>query len=804
MVLDPTARNDAPDHRSSAAPSTPAKASPTGRRGGVIAGALLLVLVAFIVLFQWNWLRAPLARAMSDQLHRPVAITGDLDVHPWSWTPRVTINGLVIGEPGWAGAGPMATVPRLTVWFKVLPLLEGKLDLPLVRAERPVVRLLADASGRTNWTFPTPRSHPRIARLEVVGGVVRYEDARGKMRFAGVFSSNEGTNQPGGGVSTIDGDLTVDAAAWAGPTPTAHVPRLLIEVRALPLLAGGPFVLPLVEADHAAVRFLRDGSGRESWNVDGGQVKPFKAPPINHLVISDGAITFADVKRKLQFRGIISSNERVSGVGHGTFRLDGAGVLNKGRLVAHVTGGPLVNVDPHRPYPFTARVEAGATRIQLAASIAHPFDFAVAAGTISLSGPDLADLYHLTGLALPSTPPYSLGARFSRNQSLYVLRKINGRVGGSDLAGVMSVDSAGGRPFVKADLASRRLRLIDLAAVVGGAPKHAAGKTLSPTQKIVSATLRAEHRMLPDTHLDVTRVRGMDAKVTYRAQSVEAGKVPIRALLLNVTLDHSVITADPLDLILPQGRLAGTIRIDARQAVPRTAIDLRLTNARLESLTGRGGANPPLEGGLFAHANLSGAGDSVRAAAAHVAGTLTLAIPGGKIRQTFAELLGIDVTKALFLLLTKNQSDTPIRCGLADFHAQGGVFEARRIILDTGPVLAEGGGRMDLRNETLDLHIQGKPKGLRLVRLGAPITLKGNLQSPKIGVDIVKAAPQALLSVAIGVLAAPAAAVLPFIHGGRPKDIDCGALMAQAAGNGVAVGRAAVTSGTRRSAAARH
>ena len=64
--------------------------------------------------------------------------------------------------------------------------------------------------------------------------------------------------------------------------------------------------------------------------------------------------------------------------------------------------GPLVNVDPNRPYPFDARVQAGATRARLVGHIAHPFNFGQINGMFSVTGADLADLYYLSGLAFPN------------------------------------------------------------------------------------------------------------------------------------------------------------------------------------------------------------------------------------------------------------------------------------------------------------------------------------------------------------------------------------------------------------------
>lgn len=654
-----------------AAPPRRARFSPRARWVSAILGALAIAVIVFLMVFQWNWLRGPLAHAISGRLHRPVTISGNLEVHPWSWAPRATVNGLTIGNAPWAGREPMARLPRLTVQVRLWPLLRGHTILPLVEAQSPDVRLVRDAQGRANWNF---------------------------------------SNSP--------------------------VP------------------------------------------------KPLRLPPINHFIISDGKLRLDDARRRLNFTGTVSSNERVVGARRGTFHLEGRGVLNGAPFLALITGGPLVNVDPNRPYPFDAHIEAGPTRAAIAGTIPHPFDLGRMSGKMRLSGPDLADLYHLTGLALPTTPPYDLAAGFARVEASYAFRRIHGRVGDSDLGGALSVNDSTGRPFLRADLASRRLRLVDLAAVLGAAPKHLAGHTVSPQQKVIAAKLRAEHRVLPDTHLSVGRMRGMDANVAYRAQSVDAGRLPIRALSLKAVLDHAVLTVDPLAMSLPQGRFTGVIRLDARRAPPSEAVDLRLTDARLENLMPGKGGFPPLEGGLFARAKLSSVGDSLRAAAAGASGSVTLVIPHGEMRKAFAELLGINAANGLLLLFSKSQSETPIRCAVADFHASNGILTAQRIVIDTGPVLSLGAGQIDLRNESLNLRLAGKNKKLRLLRLMAPITVKGTFEAPKFGVDIGKAAGQFAIGGLLAAVVSPLAVLLPFVGPGLAHDADCPALIASAGARG--------------------
>ena len=648
------------------------------RLGGGLLALLVVAIAIFLMLFQWNWLRGPLARLLSDKLDRPVAILGNLEVHPWSWSPTATVNGLVIGNPPWAGRAPMASLPRLKVRMKLAPLLlSGKLVLPYVEADQPDFSFQRDASGRANWR---------------VG--------------------------PGGGASA---------------------PKL---------------------------------------------------PAIGRLVIGGGRVRYDDALRDLRFSGVISSVQDVTAAGRASFHFTGRGTMRGAPFTLVASGGPLVNIDPKRPYPFVAAITAGPTRVGLSASFAHPFNFDEISGQIRASGPDLADLYRLTRVSLPNTPPYSLAAGFARVGKDYAFRRIHGRVGDSDLAGSISVDDKGARPFIRADLASRRLRLADLSAVIGGAPRHAGGHTLSPAQKVMSARLAAEHRILPDATLDVRRIKAADARLTYRALSVEAGKLPVRALSFKLALEHGLLTIDPLSVRLPQGDLAGMIRLNARAATPVTSIDLRLANARLETLVGHRAAGvPAIEGGLYARAALTGAGSSIRAAAASANGSLTVVVPNGEIRKSLAELMGINAANGLFLLITKDHGQTPIRCAVADFRARNGVLGVQSMIIDTEVVQATGRGDIDLRDETMNMALSGKNKKFRLLRIGAPITVKGSLSSPKIGVDIAKAAPQAGISVALGVLAAPLAAVLPFVGPGLAKNADCAALTHQAQALGAPVVR---------------
>lgn len=579
--------------------------------------------------------------------------------------------------------------------------------------------------------------------------------------------------------ATING-LSIADPEWAGEGKTLEIERLTVQMELLPLFRGRT-ILSRLELTRPVARLRRDAEGRATWDFSkpGETSEPVDLPAIRRFIIENGELSVVDAQRGLRFSGGVDARE-VRG-GDSGFALTGDGDLNGEAFRLRVNGGPLINVNPDEPYPFDADVRAGATRITAKGALPEPFDLGRFGLDLTAEGPDLARLYGLTGLALPNTPPYRLSGRLLREGQIYRLDDLGGRLGDSDLSGSLRVDVTGDRPFLSADLRSRRLDLDDLAALFGGAPSTGMGETASAPQEAMARRLRAERRLFPDTTLDVRRIRSMDAELTYRADAIEAPNLPLRGAKVRLTLKEGFLDAQEVVFSLPQGAFAGRISLDARPETPITDLDMRLTRARLEQLlpAGEGGV-APLSGDLVGRVKLRGAGASVHRAFANAEGEALLVVPQGEIREAFAELIGINVTRGLGLLLTDDQSRSPVRCAVAHFKGSGGVLRANHIVFDTGPVLGRGEGEIDLGRERIDFRLDGEPKEARLIRLMAPVTVRGPMLAPEVGVEAAGAIAQGGLAAALGVVAAPLAALLPFIDPGLAEDAACGALIADA------------------------
>jgi uncharacterized protein involved in outer membrane biogenesis len=579
------------------------------------------------------------------------------------------------------------------------------------------------------------------------------------------------------------GGVSIGEPAWArarGRTaPMASAQELTVAVKLLPLFRGR-VELPLIAVTKPNLDLLRDKAGRANWDFGrkDPNAKPMKLPPITTFIISNGRLRVADEGRGVTLDAGIEAHETASAAYARGFTLKGAGSINAAPFRLNVIGGPLINVQADRPYPFNAAITADRTRITANGQVVRPFDFARLTGTVGVEGDDLADLYLLTGLTLPNTPPYAVYGRFGRVGSRYTYEDFTGRFGRSDLSGDAAVETKGVRPHLTADIASKSLDFDDLGALFG-AP--GASKAATAGQKAAVASLVAQEKLFPDAPLDTKRLRSMDADVKYQAQSVKApGGLPLRAVSLTVKLKDALLRLDPISLSLPRGRVTGSASINGQKDAPFSSVDFRVADVRVEDFMTPVGGSKPIEGAVRARIKLSGGGDSIHRFAAAADGAVTGVIPHGEMRQAFAELLGIDATKGLFMLMAKDQSPTPVRCAIADFRVTNGVMRADRIVFDTGVVVAEGSGAVDLGRETYDLTFKGAPKKLRAVRVLAPITVKGPLRAPRFGLEPGGAVAQAGLAVALGAVFTPLAAIIPFVDPGLAKNADCAALFAEA------------------------
>lgn len=125
----------------------------------------LAIVVALLATMNWNMARPWVSQRISQVIHRPVEIRGDLDVDwlrprkesegprwlPW---PQITANQVVVGNPAWADEGKtMAEASRLIATIDSGALFHRVFRLSSLHIEDASVLLERNEGGAVNWTL---------------------------------------------------------------------------------------------------------------------------------------------------------------------------------------------------------------------------------------------------------------------------------------------------------------------------------------------------------------------------------------------------------------------------------------------------------------------------------------------------------------------------------------------------------------------------------------------------------------------------------------------------------------------------
>ncbi len=154
-----------------------------GQRWLAVLACLIAALLVLIALWDWNWFKGPVERAVEARTGREFQINGDLDVDLGRVT-TVRGDGLTFANAKWARQPHMATAERVEIDLRFWPLLRGQVRIPEIRLTRPDLLLESGPDKNTpgNWDFlgPSDGNPPVLQRLLVEDGHLRFVDTAGK------------------------------------------------------------------------------------------------------------------------------------------------------------------------------------------------------------------------------------------------------------------------------------------------------------------------------------------------------------------------------------------------------------------------------------------------------------------------------------------------------------------------------------------------------------------------------------------------------------------------------------------------
>ncbi|KMN11376.1 AsmA family protein [Pseudomonas sp. FSL R10-0399] len=666
--------------------------------GGIVV-LLVVVLVVIISTFDWNRLKPTINAKVSEVLHRPFAINGNLAVRwlredgqggwrAWVPWPHVIAEDLTLGNPDWSKTPEMASLKRVELRLSPLALLSQTVAIPRIDLKEPKAKLERLADGRANWTFTfdaaDPDAEPSNWKVDI--GAIGFDK--------GQVSLND---------QTLKTRLDVLIDSLGKPIPFSEIV----------------------------------GEKEAKKSQDKGAVP------------QDYAFAL-----------------KVNGEYHGQ-KLHGTGKI----------GGLLALRDTNQPFPLQAQVSIADTKVALAGTLTDPLDLGALDLRLKLAGSSLSNLYPLTGVTLPDSPPYSTDGHLTAklreaNGATFAYDNFNGKIGSSDIHGDLSFVASKPRPKLTGKLVSNQLLMVDLAPLIGAdsndKQKARGGESKQPADKV-----------LPVEEFRTERWRDMDADVEFTGKRiVQSADLPFTDLYTHVVLTDGVLKLEPLRFGVAGGKLDAQINLNGRDTPLQGRAKLTARNFKLKQLFPTFEPMKTSFGELNGDASISGTGNSVARLLGTANGNLKMLINDGAISRSLMEIAGLNVGNYVVGKIFGDK-DVKINCAAADFGIKDGLATSRLFVFDTQNAIIYIDGTANFATERLDLKITPESKGFRVFSLRSPLYVRGTFAHPDAGVEAVPLLLRGAGMVALGVIAGPAAGLLALVAPSGDVPNQCAPLLQQ-------------------------
>lgn len=587
---------------------------------------------------------------------------------------------------------------------------------------------------------------------------------------------------------------------WAEGDTFVSLQRAEMRLALLPLL-DKVVRIPRINVQQPVADLQRQADGRNNWTFDLGNEKEDTAEEasrwrldIGTIGFDQGQITIDDTPSKLQleleveplgepiaFSDIVGAPTEPSTppqdyafAWHAEGRYQAQAIEGQGKI-----GGLLALQDASLPFPLEADVRAGSTRIRLAGTLTDPLNLGALDLQLRLSGTSLGNLYPLTGVTLPDSPPYSTDGRLRAQLQVeegatYRYQDFNGHIGDSDIHGDLTYVAGEPRPSLSGHVISRQLLFSDLAPLIGAdsnAEKEARG----------SDTRQPADKVLPVEEFRTERWRTMDADVQVRGQRiVHNEELPITDLNARVLLEDGRLHLAPLKFGMAGGSLEADIALNGAASPLQGQASLSARGLKLKELVPGFEPMQTSLGELNGDADLSGRGNSVAALLGTADGSMQLAINDGTVSRSLMEIAGLNVGNYLITRLF-GDDEAQINCAVADLEFRQGVMTTPIFVVDTENALIDVDGTVNFASEELDLDIDPESKGMRIFSLRSPLYVRGTFADPRPGVHAGPLALRGTGMLALGALT-PAAGLLALIAPSGEQTSQCQALLERTGG----------------------
>lgn len=580
-----------------------------------------------------------------------------------------------------------------------------------------------------------------------------------------------------------------------------HLPRVEATLAPLALLTKTVYLpwIKLVQPDARIIR-LSEKTNNWTFNLASSRGDEKNAQPsswsfkLDNVLFDRGRIkvddnvTRADIEifvdplgKPLPFSEVTGDKGKSNGPKPGDYvfglkangRYNGQPLTGTGKI-----GGMLALRSEGTPFPVQADFHSGNTRVAFDGTVNDPMKMGGVDLRLKFSGDSLGQLYDLTGILLPDTPPFETDGHLvakidTEKGSVFDYRNFNGRIGDSDIHGTLKYSTAKPRPKLDGDMESKQLRLADLGPLIG----VDSGK--GTKSKEVKKDLQPAGKVLPYDRFETDKWDVMDADVRFKGGHIEhGGTLPLSNLSTHVILERGDLRLEPIKFGMANGTINANIHLAGNKKPMQGEADIQARRLRLKELMPNVELMQKTLGEMNGDAKLRGTGNSVAALLGSSDGSLKLLMNDGVVSRNLMEILGLNVGNFIIGQIF-GDDEVRVNCAAANVDINHGVARPRILAFDTENALINVTGTASFASEQLDLTIDPESKGIRIITLRSPLYVRGTFKNPDYGVKPGPLIVRGAVAAALATLVTPAAALLALISPSEGDANQCHVILSQ-------------------------
>ncbi|WP_200551265.1 AsmA family protein [Kosakonia sp. LAM2021] len=584
-----------------------------------------------------------------------------------------------------------------------------------------------------------------------------------------------------------------------------HLPRVEATLAPLALFTKTVY-LPWIKLQQPDARLIRRSEKLNNWTftLASDANKDANAQPsswsfrLDNILFDRGRIAINDALNRadieilinplgkpLPFSEVTGKSDSKVKAGDYVFGLTAKGHYNDQPLSGNgKIGGMLALRSEGTPFPVQADFRSGNTRVAFVGTINDPMNMGGADLQLKFGGNSLGELYDLTGVLLPDTPPFEtdghLIAKLSNEKgSVFDYRDFNGHIGESDIHGTLRYTTGKPRPKLEGDVESRQLRLADLGPLIGVDSGKGAEQSKRTEQQKGEKAGQPAGKVLPYDRFETDKWDVMDADVRFKGRRIEHGStLPISDLSTHILLKNADLRLQPLKFGLAGGTISSNIHLEGDKKPMQGRAEIQARRLKLKELMPDVELMQKTLGEMNGDAELRGVGNSVAALLGTSNGNLKLLMNDGVVSRNLMEILGLNVGNYIVGQLF-GDDEVRMNCAAANLDLVNGVARPQIFAFDTENALINITGTASMASEQLDLTIDPESKGVRIVTLRSPLYVRGSFKNPQAGVKPGPLIARGAVAAALATLVTPAAALLALISPSEGEQNQCQTILSQ-------------------------